>query len=62
MLDPQSQEFKVRLTDRLIDLQADEMATAQALSRFVCGDAGRALIIVLDNCDKQKRNEQLFMF
>jgi hypothetical protein len=62
LLDPASNEYKVRVTDKLISLQGDAMQTAQALARFVCGDRGKALILVFDNCDKQKRDEQLLMF
>ena len=62
LLDKDSQEYKTRMTDKILELQSNEDATAQALCRFVCGERGKALIIVLDNCDKQKRDEQLFMF
>lgn len=62
LLDQNSQEYKTRMTDKILELQSNEDATAQALCRFVCGERGKALIIVLDNCDKQKRDEQLFMF
>ena len=61
LLDPESNEYKVRVTDKLISLQGDAMQTAGPLEVRL-RDTGKALIIVLDNCDKQKRDEQLFMF
>lgn len=42
--------------------QADEEITSKAITRYCCGDRGKLLVIVLDNCDKRSRDEQLLMF
>jgi hypothetical protein len=43
-------------------LQRDVYVTASAMTRYLCNERGKVLIVVLDNCDKQKREQQLFMF
>jgi hypothetical protein len=62
VFEPDSNDYKSRLADELIRLQRDRLVTAQALSRFLCGQTGRLLVVVLDNCDKRSRDEQLLMF
>lgn len=55
-------EYNVRLADEIIRLQTDKQTTAKAFVRYLCGERGRLLVIVLDNCDKRIRDEQLLMF
>jgi hypothetical protein len=62
MFQEDSSEYKTRLYDAISRLQADALGTARALARFLCGDRGRLLVVVLDNCDKRNRDEQLLMF
>jgi hypothetical protein len=62
LLGKDSPEFKQRLSARLEQLRQDEPLTIQALERMLCTGRGRLLIIVLDNCDKRNRDEQLLMF
>jgi hypothetical protein len=62
LLPPDSADYRSRLADRIIALQADKAAMARAMARFVCAGPGRLLVIVLDNCDKRNRDDQLAMF
>src|SRR5579872_7297583 len=62
LLDPDSIEYKIRLTDGLLDLQRDDMVLAKSLARYVCAGPEKLLVIALDNCDKRTRDEQLTMF
>lgn len=57
-----SPEYFSRLADMLSALTKDEMATIRGLERYLCTARGRLLIVVLDNCDKRNRDEQLLMF
>ena len=57
-----SDEYKSRLADELTKLRQDQDGTLQALERHLCTGRGRLLIVVLDNCDKRDRDEQLLMF
>lgn len=40
----------------------DERILTEAYVRFTCGERGKLLMVVLDNCDKKNRDEQLLMF
>jgi RNA recognition motif-containing protein len=62
LLDPASEAYKTRLADHIIRLQNDEIGLAKSLARYVCAGPGRLMIVVLDNCDKRTRDEQLTMF
>lgn len=62
LLDPESIEYKTRLADELLNLQRDQVGFAKCLARFACSGPGKLLVIVLDNCDKRTRDEQLTMF
>ena len=62
LLDPDLTEFKTRLVDEILRLQGDALAFAKCLARYVCAGPGKLLTIVLDNCDKRTRDEQLMMF
>ncbi|WP_425618099.1 type I restriction endonuclease [Anatilimnocola sp. NA78] len=61
-LDPNSTEYKVRIADKIIALQKDLVAHAQAMCRYLCGERSRLLIIVFDNCDKGDLEQQLLCF
>jgi hypothetical protein len=58
----QPEIFNVKLAEYIEGLQRDRHIVAQAHIRFCCGDRGKLCIIVLDNCDKKTRDEQLLMF
>ncbi|ANN67867.1 type I restriction enzyme HsdR N-terminal domain-containing protein [Bordetella bronchialis] len=56
------QEYTRRLVELLTTCQADGELTSKAISRYCCGERGKLLVVVLDNCDKRSRDEQLLMF
>ncbi len=58
----ESEAYSSRLADLLGKLKADEALTIQCLEQFLCTGRGRLLVIVLDNCDKRDRDQQLLMF
>lgn len=62
LLGRKSAEAQTRLADRLVELQSDALTMGKAMARFVCGSRRLLLVIVLDNCDKRTRDEQLTMF
>lgn len=62
LLDSGSAEYRTRLADELIRLQTNPITFAKSLGRYVCAGPGKLLIVVLDNCDKRTRDEQLTMF
>lgn len=43
-------------------LQLDSVATLDALVNYLYGNANKLLVVVLDNCDKRSRDDQLLMF
>ncbi len=55
-------EYKSKLAEELLYMQKDEILTAKSLARYLCSDRGRLLVVVLDNCDKRNRDDQLLMF
>ena len=65
LLEPESQEYKSKLADRILKLRDDPLKYAQSLSRFLAGErshGGKLLVIVFDNCDKRERHDQLVAF
>ena len=62
LLDADSVEYRTRVADELIRLQRDVITYAQCLARYICAGPEKLLIVVLDNCDKRTRDEQLTMF
>lgn len=58
----QPEVFNVKLAEHIEGLQDQLHVTAQAHIRYCCGDRSKLCIIVLDNCDKKTRDEQLLMF
>ena len=57
-----SSEYKKLLGERLMSLQQNSAVTARAYTRYFCGGTGVLLVLVLDNCDKGKQEDQLLMF
>ena len=55
-------EYNDQLARTLGEAEADPHQRVNAYARFAAADRGKLLIIVLDNCDKRTRNEQLLMF
>lgn len=54
--------YSVKLAEHLEATQRDRHLAAQAHIRYCCGDRSKLCMIVLDNCDKKTRDEQLLMF
>jgi hypothetical protein len=61
-LAPTSTEHLSRIADEIIRLQSDALKTIKAMERFLCTERAKLLVVVLDNCDKRGRDEQLLMF
>jgi energy-coupling factor transporter ATP-binding protein EcfA2 len=57
-----TQEYNIKLGDKIEELESDLHVSALAYTRFCATERGRLLIIVLDNCDKRTLDEQLLMF
>ncbi|MGE6778723.1 type I restriction endonuclease [Vreelandella titanicae] len=51
-----------KMGEHLESIVDDEKKVANAHLRYACGERGKLCIIVLDNCDKKNRDEQLLMF
>jgi hypothetical protein len=62
MLGEDSSSYKEKFADALLAMQQNVLLTARALSRYLCAERSRLLVIALDNCDKRDRDGQLLMF
>lgn len=62
LLDEESTGYRERLADEVLKLQRDLEETLNSYVRYLCADRGKLLVLVLDNCDKRSRDEQLLMF
>lgn len=58
----QPEVFNIKLAEHIETIQRDRHCATQAHIRYCCGDRNKLCIIVLDNCDKKTRDEQLLMF
>lgn len=58
----QTDVYNVKLAEHIEDIQKDQQAVANAHVRFACGERNKLFVLVLDNCDKKTRDEQLLMF
>ncbi|KLG20719.1 hypothetical protein YA52_08275 [Enterobacter roggenkampii] len=54
--------YPVKLAEYIQGLQNDLDKTVNAFMRYCCGNRNKLSLIVLDNCDKKTRDEQLLMF
>lgn len=54
--------YAIKLGEHIERTQADLHVVANAHVRFTCGERGKLFVVVLDNCDKKTRDEQLLMF
>jgi len=55
-------EYNKALVNLIQICKADKSKTTKAYTRYLCGERGNTLILVLDNCDKRSRENQLLMF
>jgi len=52
----------VKLAEFIQAAEKDDDLMAKAHVRYICAERGRLFVVVLDNCDKKTRDEQLLMF
>lgn len=57
-----SEIYKIKLAEHIQSLISDLEVSSHAYARYSCGDRGKLLVVVFDNCDKKTRDEQLLMF
>jgi hypothetical protein len=62
LYESQTHVYNIKLAEHIENIQKDQQIVANAHVRFVCGERTKLFIIVLDNCDKKTRDEQLLMF
>ncbi|WP_284257630.1 S1 RNA-binding domain-containing protein [Acidocella aquatica] len=62
LLEKDTAAWNAKLADILSSLMSDLHKTALAMTRYLIAQTGKLLVIVLDNCDKRLRDEQLLMF
>ncbi len=57
-----SQAYTDAISDAMRRLLGDRVEHTKALARYLCNERGKLLVLVVDNCDKGDRAEQLAMF
>ncbi len=62
LFSPDSDQFRQAIFDELCRLQSDKLETTRAVLDYLFRAKGKHIIVVLDNCDKRGRDEQLLMF
>lgn len=62
LYDKGSDQFRDAIFNELTRLEADRLETAKAYIAHFFSTRGKSLILVLDNCDKRGRDDQLLMF
>lgn len=58
----QPELYASKLAEHIQVMQGNDHVVANAHVRFTCGDRNKLFVVVLDNCDKKTRDEQLLMF
>jgi hypothetical protein len=54
--------YNIKLAEFIQTVERDDDTIAKAHVRFACAERGKLFMVVLDNCDKKTRDEQLLMF
>lgn len=62
LLESQPEIHALKLAEYIQELERNEHVVANAHVRFTCAERGKLFVVVLDNCDKKTRDEQLLMF
>jgi len=62
ILDENSTEYKKLLAEEVLKLKSNSELELKASLRFFCNDKGKLPVIILDNCDKRKLEDQLLAF
>lgn len=57
-----SEKYNDLMAKKLYELQDNLEITAKAYVRYLCAEREKLLVVVLDNCDKRNKEEQLLMF
>lgn len=57
-----SLEYRKLFAEKLTELESNLDIQANAFTRYLCAERNKLLVIVLDNCDKRKLEDQLLMF
>ena len=57
-----SMEYRKLFSEKLVELESNLDVKANAFTRYLCAERNKLLIVVLDNCDKRKLEDQLLMF
>lgn len=62
LYEAQPDVWSVKFAEEIQSLLSDPKIVTNAHVRFACGERGKLCVVVLDNCDKKTRDEQLLMF
>lgn len=62
LFEPGSLDYNRLISDEIAKLEADRQLTLKLTIDHLYRTTGRTLIVVLDNCDKRSRDDQLLMF
>lgn len=62
LFDKSSERYSEIVFEEIDRLQQDRLATLKATINYLYRDHGKLLVVVLDNCDKRSRDDQLLMF
>jgi energy-coupling factor transporter ATP-binding protein EcfA2 len=62
LFEKDSDTYKDHYARTILELQGNADVTTKSLIRFLCAERGKSLIVILDNCDKRTRDDQLLMF
>jgi hypothetical protein len=54
--------YNLKLGEYLLEIVGDKVLKTKNYIKFTCTDRQKLCVIVLDNCDKKTRDEQLLMF
>ena len=60
--EPGSSDWNKLFANKLIELESNPDIKSKALIRYLCTNRQKLFVVVLDNCDKRKTEEQLLMF
>ena len=62
ILGEESGEYKKILAQTIMELKGNLDSASKAFTRYLCTERNKLLIVVLDNSDKRKLDDQLLMF
>lgn len=62
ILGEESTEYRKILAQTIMDLKGNLDSSSKAFTRYLCTERNKLLVVVLDNSDKRKADDQLLMF